>query len=286
MTWLFKFAALLPLSILRALGHAMGWLAWTFSGRHRRRHQAHWQQALASGRLGCSKAQADHLLRASIGQAGLLMAELPKIWTDPKALRQVKTKGLDVLTEALAAGHGAILLTPHLGAFEMAARVIAQATAFTVLYRPARQAWLQRLMETLRPTPGLVTAPATGAGVRTLFRALRSGEAIGLLPDQVPHSGEGVWAPFFGRPAYTMTLPVRLIQATAAPALWVLVRRSAGGWEMSIERWQLSDAFMKASVEDAVSEMNLALELEIAKAPEQYLWAYKRYKVPKGVSPP
>ena len=89
----------------------------------------------------------------------------------------------------------------------------------TVLYRPARKPWLRELVDTARSRPGLATAPATLAGVRQMIRALRRGEAVGLLPDQVPPEGLGVWAPFFGQPAYTMTLAARLVQQTGATLL-------------------------------------------------------------------
>ena len=88
-----------------------------------------------------------------------------------------------------------------------------------MLYRPARKAWLRELVDTSRTRPGLAVAPATLAGVRQMMRALRRGEAVGLLPDQVPPDGMGVWAPFFGRPAYTMTLAARLVQQTGAALL-------------------------------------------------------------------
>jgi KDO2-lipid IV(A) lauroyltransferase len=82
-----------------------------------------------------------------------------------------------------------------------------------VLYRPPKQAWLQPLIE-VRPRRG---EPAPGAGRprrrARLLKALKRHEAVGMLPDQVPGTGEGVWADFFGRPAYTMTLAARLTEA-------------------------------------------------------------------------
>ena len=96
------------------------------------------------------------------------------------------------------------LLTPHLGCFEICAQAYAERLAqygpITVLYRPAKQPWLREVMEaTARGARALATAPASLAGVRQMIRALRRGETVGLLPDQVPPSGQGVWAPFFGQ---------------------------------------------------------------------------------------
>ena len=86
----------------------------------------------------------------------------------------------------------------------------------TVLYRPSRKEGLGQVMEATRARPGLDTAPTTLAGVRQMIKALRAGRAVGLLPDQVPPEGMGQWTPFFGKPAYTMTLAARLALQTGA----------------------------------------------------------------------
>ena len=127
-----------------------------------------------------------------------------------------------------------LFLTPHMGSFEVTAQAYAERFAatlapVTVLFRPARKAALRRLVDGSRARPGLATAPATLAGVRQMIRALRRGEAVGLLPDQVPPEGMGVWAPFFGKPAYTMTLAARLIQQTGAVPLLIWGERLPRG---------------------------------------------------------
>ncbi|MFM8630756.1 MAG: hypothetical protein ACKODQ_04660, partial [Betaproteobacteria bacterium] len=156
----------------------------------------------------------------------------------------------------------------------------------TELYRPAKQIGLRRLMETLRPAPNLATAPANAAGVRRLLRALHQGQGIGMLPDQVPANGDGVWAPFFGRPAYTMVLPIRLARTTKAPIFWVRAIRTAPGWRMEFESWAPEPEIGAGTIEQAVLAMNHALEAQILWAPEQYLWPYNRYKIPRGVLTP
>ncbi len=112
----------------------------------------------------------------------------------------------------------------------------------TALYRPARQPWLRELEATARNRPGLLTAPASLAGVRQMIRALRQGQTVGLLPDQVPPDGMGVWAPFFGQPAYTMTLAARLVLQTGAVPLLLLVRAPAGCGRLARARVRLARA--------------------------------------------
>jgi KDO2-lipid IV(A) lauroyltransferase len=186
-----------------------------------------------------------------------------------------------------------VILTPHLGSFELAGQAIAERFGarqpMTVLYRPARQALLRELEETARARPGLATAPASLAGVRQLLKALKRGETIGVLPDQVPPQGQGVWAPFFGKPAYTMTLAARLAQQTGATVLTIWGDRLPRGAGYVVRVGELSapipgpeglddDAWQVA----AATAINRSMEALIRAHPAQYLWSYQRYKTPRG----
>lgn len=290
MILLFKLAARLPLWLARGIGLALGWLVWAMSPRYRQLTRENWAQASQSGRLGPlvgrSPSRAARLLRQSIGHAGLIAAELPKIWCDPKSATRMRITGMDAVKEAIGRGHGVVILTPHLGAFELSARAFSHHLPITVLYRPARQAALRQLMERLRPMPRMATAPANSAGVRQLLRALRNGEAVGMLPDQVPSNGEGIWADFFGRPAYTMTLPIRLAQNTGAAIVWALAIRTQQGWHLDLSLWDVDLQSEGVTMDMLIDQMNKALEAQVARAPEQYLWAYNRYKTPRGASQP
>ena len=277
---LFKCAAWLPLWLLRGIGLALGWLVWGASRRYRRVMRDNWQAALTSGRLSLGGRPAARIFRDAIGHAGLIATELPKIWCDPKAAQKMSVRGLEQVQALTRQGTPILFLTPHLGAFELSARKLAAYFPMTVLYRPARQAPLRRLMEALRPMRGLVTAPANASGVRQLLRALKNGQAVGMLPDQVPSQGDGVWADFFGKPAYTMTLPIRLAQATGAALVWVLAVRTQQGWHMDLSIWKLANEFSGLSLQEAAALMNEELMAQVSRAPEQYLWAYNRYKNP------
>jgi KDO2-lipid IV(A) lauroyltransferase len=175
----------------------------------------------------------------------------------------------------LQQGSGVILLTPHIGAFEVGVRAAARSVPVTVLYKPPRIAALRELVEAGRVTPGIVPVPGTAAGVRSMLRALRRGEAVGVLPDQVPTEGDGVWSPFFGRPAYTMTLPTRLAELTGAQVIvgWAQRLPRARGWVAHFE------PLAGAPSPDAI---NQAMESVIRRLPEQYFWGYNRYKTPHG----
>ena len=229
---LIRWLARRRLSTLHTWGDLLGWLAYAFSPTYRRRLRAH--AALA----GLNATQR----RGAVAQAGRMMAEMPWLWLRPQGQPLgglVRWQGAELIDAALARGRGLVLLTPHLGCFEVCAQAIAerfgQRTTLTAMYRPAKQPWLRTLEETARHRPGLATTPASLAGVRQMIRALRRGEAVGLLPDQVPPQGMGVWAPFFGQPAYTMTLAARLVQQTGATLLLIWAKRLPRGAGFAVQ---------------------------------------------------
>jgi Kdo2-lipid IVA lauroyltransferase/acyltransferase len=278
------------LGFLHALGAALGWAGYLLSGSYRQRLRANAALAGIDARAR----------RAAIAQAGCMVAELPRLWLRPasRALEPaVQWQNAELIDEALAAGRGLLVLTPHLGAFEVIAQAYAERFGarqpMTALYRPARQAWLRELEATARARPGLLTAPASLAGVRQLIRALRQGQTVGLLPDQVPPDGMGVWAPLFGQPAYTMTLASRLaLQTGAAPLPMICVRRPrSAGWLIKVHAMPeaLPDATAFGGDElahqtECAAVMNRTMEFLIRQCPEQYLWGYHRYKSPRSAN--
>jgi KDO2-lipid IV(A) lauroyltransferase len=275
------------LGFLHGLGAALGWAGYLLSAGYRQRLRAN--AALA----GIGPAER----RASVAHAGRMVAEMPRLWLRPAgvALAPVaEWQHAELIAHALAAGRGVVILTPHLGTFEVIAQAYAErfgaTQPVTVLYRPARQPWLRELEATARNRPALLTAPASLAGVRQMIRALRQGQAVGLLPDQVPPEGMGVWAPFFGRPAYTMTLAAKLALQTGAPILLTLGERlpAAAGWRIRV--FELPEPLppVAAFAGDEVAHqtecaavINRAMEFLIRECPAQYLWGYHRYKAPR-----
>jgi KDO2-lipid IV(A) lauroyltransferase len=128
-------------------------------------------------------------------------------------------------------------------------------------------------------------APANLSGVRMLVKALKGGQPVGVLPDQVPQEGEGVWAPFFGRNAYTMTLPAKLAQLGRADILLVYAERLPRGRGYAI-RFVPFEGSMEGDAATQAASINRAMEQLIALCPSQYFWSYNRYKKPQGVAAP
>jgi len=272
MILLFRVLSWLPLWLLHGIGWGLGWAVYALSPTYRRRFAANLQQAGFEGRQW----------RGAIGQAGQLVAELPRLWFGRPVALQWDGEGY--IEQALAQGRGIVFLTPHLGSFEVTAQAYAarygKLQPMTVLFRPSRQPRLRALVASARTRPGLQAAPTTLAGVKQLIKALRQGQSVGLLPDQVPPQGLGVWAPFFGRAAYTMTLSARLAQQTGAAVLVAWGERLPWGRGYRIHVRPLEIELPSDSVA-AASAINRAMEQVIAACPQQYLWGYARYKQPR-----
>ncbi len=272
MTALFRALSWLPLWFLHGVGWALGWVVFGVSSTYRQRFLANARQAGVRPR---------QFLRA-VGQAGQMVAELPRLWLGrPVAL---SWRGAHHIEAALAAGRGLVFLTPHLGCFEVTAQAYAlrfgHQQPMTVLFRPARQAWLRPLLEQARAREGMQAAPTTLSGVKQLLKALRQGQAVGLLPDQVPPQGLGVWAAFFGQAAYTMTLSARLVQQTGATVLLAWGERLSWGRGYVVHVTPMTLPLPELP-QAAAATINGAMEELILECPHQYLWAYARYKQPR-----
>jgi KDO2-lipid IV(A) lauroyltransferase len=192
------------------------------------------------------------------------------------AARVVEVSGWELVEAASRHGKGILYLTPHLGCFEITAQYLSTHAPITVLYRQPRQAWLQALIEAGRARPQLHLAAADLSGVRSLLKALRRGEAVGMLPDQAPKAGEGRWLDFFGKPAYTMTLAARLTESGAAVIMVWAERLPAGaGYHF---RLQEPTQPIRGSIEERAQQINHEIEQLVRQCPAQYLWGYNRYK--------
>ncbi len=277
MAFLLRVAAHFPLPLLHALGVVLGWIVYLGSGRYRKDLKQNLERAgLGDGRLR----------RSVVAETGKGLLELPAIWLRPQAaldrlVREVS--GWEYVEDAKKSGKGIIILTPHLGCWEMVGQYVSRRMPLTAMYSPPKVRALEALMLAGRNREKMKSVPADLGGVRAMLRALRRGEAIGMLPDQVPGPGEGEWVEFFGRQAYTMTLVGRLAEQTGAQALLCLAERLPWGRGY---RFMVEPLLAARPPESAVRALNRSLEQMILRCPKQYLWSYNRFKVPAGVNAP
>ncbi|MDO8299012.1 lysophospholipid acyltransferase family protein [Lacisediminimonas sp.] len=273
---LFRALSKLPLPVLHATGALLGRAAYALSPGYRRR-------------LNENIARAGHASHraAAIREAGKSVMELPFLWCAPpeQVLAKVTMENWEVARASIDSGRGALFLTPHLGCFEIIPQAVSTYVPVIVMYRPPRKKALRPLVEQARARARLALAPASMSGVRMLLRSLRAGGPVGLLPDQVPQQGEGVWAPFFGKDAYTMTLPGRLQQMTGCDVIITWAERLPHGRGYLVRFFRHEGPFGATPAEQAAT-INAAMEGLIAQCPAQYFWSYNRYKSPAGASVP
>ena len=281
MLWLFRFFSRWPLSVLHLLGAGLGWMVWLLSARYRVQFRANVAQA------GLPFEAA----RPAIAEAGRFVGELPKLWMRPRSqscLGNVRVEGRANAKQAFALGRGVIFFGPHCGSFELGPQALAELYGpITAIYRPARKAWLARLESFARDRQNLTVVPASLGGIRLMHKTLKANQAVAMLTDQVPPEGWGVWAPFFGKPAYTMTLAARLALQTGAALLPVSCERLPRGRGYFLKIWpavtglEAGEKGERADMLQVVTRINQAIQAIVLSQPGQYLWAYARYKTPR-----
>lgn len=272
-----RLLACLPLSWLQAGGRLIGLLIYCFPGRYRRRLQANARRA---------GFDSPAFFRRAAAESGAMILETPKIWwRTSQCLALTHSDQESVVQDALADGRGVLYLTPHLGCFEIAGRHLTRHGPLTAMFRPSRSPVLDAVIATARGMPNLHTVPTNRHGVREFVRALKRGEAVGMLPDQVPREGDGLWLPFFGDYALTVTLPARLALQTGVAVILSAGERLPWGRGWRIHYLRLPDP-LPQTPEALTLAINQAMETLIRRFPEQYLWSYNRYKQPDDAPPP
>jgi len=275
----FRLLARLPLRLLHLIGAVLGLLIYGLSASYR-----------AQLRRNLSLAFPDPTLTLRLeaaAQAGRAALETLQIFLQPHEqllplIREVQ--GWEAVEAAHAGGRGILFISPHLGSFEIFGPFFLGRVPVTALYRPHKSPALQSLIEAGRGRYATL-APADRRGVRILLAALKRRETVFLLPDQVPAQGEGQWQPFFGRPAYTMTLAARLTEMSQVQPFMVCGERLPGGAGFRLH-FLAPDPPLEGSTEARTLAINRNVENLVRRCPSQYLWGYNRYKVPSGVEPP
>jgi KDO2-lipid IV(A) lauroyltransferase len=269
-----KILSILPLKIIHLIGGLLG----KFFHLLKPDIQRTLINNITNSRIFPDSTENQKAIDENIREMGKFVVESLAIWgsSQQKTLRWIRqVNNFELIEAALQSNHGIIFLTPHIGAFELASIFYAATNPITVLYRPFRKKCLEKLIKNGRNKGYTNLVPTDKSGVKSLLLALKRGEAIGILPDQIASKGVGEWANFFNKPAYTMTLINKLSTKTKAAIIMAVVERlpNSQGFDIHLE---LIDP---CSIENATG-LNLALEKQIKKFPTQYMWNYDRYKQP------
>lgn len=273
----------MPLRLNQMFGSAIGHLLYWIPNSNRRVAKINLQQVYPD----LSTKEQSALLKANLIETAKATTELGPVWCwgSDKLLSLIKeVKGQVLIEEAVSKGRGVIFLTPHQGSWELIGPYLSALYPSTFLYRPPNVPSVEEFMVNARGRFGAKLAPTDARGVRLLMKALKGNEVTVILPDQDPGASGGIYAPFFNRPARTMTLVSKLIQKTDCVCLFVVMKRLPKAQGYVLHVLPADENLASVNADEATQTLNLGVEACIEIAPEQYLWSYKRYrKPPKGV---
>lgn len=279
-----RLLALLPLRTLHGVGAGFGRLRYRLGGRTVRTTAIN----LGIARPQLTGPAQTALLRQAMIENGKSGSEIVKVWGGgaQSALGLVReVRGEALLDAALAAGKGVIIAAPHLGCWELLNYWLCSKTPMAILYRPPRIAAIEGLLRKVRGALAPEQVRAEGSGVRTLYKRLAAGGTVGILPDQKPRAGDGVFAPFYGRDALTMVLLPRLAARTGATVLYAFAERLPRGEGFRIHVVPAPAGISDADSALACRALNQGVQDCVERAFAQYQWQYRRYSAVGLVNP-
>ena len=284
-----RFLSLLPLPLLRGIGGVAGAIAYRIPNRERENARVNIRMCFPT----LTEDERDQLLRATLKENAITLLEMPSVWYG-RTESWLKRLDMGTVPEEIRAlmsrGKGVVIAMPHLGNFEISAHFFGSIGKATGLYRPPRKEGLESVMLEGRNRPGQNRmVPTDRHGIKALYEALGKGELIVILPDQQPKTargGGGVFAPFFGVPALTMTLVNRFARKTGAPVYFISFVRTGGKPEYKVIGHLAGDAIADRDAVVAATELNAGVERLARQYPAQYQWPYRRFRAqPDGSNP-
>lgn len=280
-----RVAGKLPLSALHRLGALIGRCLWLANGRSRLVTERN--LALIESTSGVPATA--QRVRAVLAETGKSITEVARIWTgDPTDIVALvrNVHGAEILEAMQQSGRGLIVVAPHLGCWELLNYWLAARMSLSIVYRPPKRASLEPFLLRARGALDVEQVRAEGAGVRTIYKRLQAGGAVGILPDQQPRQGEGEFAPFFGVEALTMVLVSRLAQRTNANVLFAYAQRLPHGAGYDMHLRPAAESIADTDLRIACTALNSGVEDCVRSAFDQYQWSYKRYSLRPDKSVP
>ncbi|MGP9665692.1 lysophospholipid acyltransferase family protein [Halomonas sp. AOP22-C1-8] len=274
--WLWRRLSRWPLPRLWRFASTLGPLVYCFSRRERNVTDINLKVVYPA--LDQRKRRA--LAKQSLRHSTATMMELGYAWmAEPARVEAsiIEVHGRDKLDSARSQGQGVIVLAPHFGNWEVLNFWLSSHFPFTAMYEPPKITNLEPIIRHGRERMGAQLVPTNPRGVAALLKALKRSEAIGILPDQEPDWGSGVFAPFYSRDAYTATLLPKLVARTQARVVTgVALRLPRRGF--AIHFLDADERVYSADETVSASGVNASVEASIALEPAQYQWEYKRYR--------
>jgi KDO2-lipid IV(A) lauroyltransferase len=267
----------LPNPLTHAIGRFFGWLSYQLSAR--KRHIILTNLSIAFPEMPLVKKL--KLAKQSAIQAGMLLSEFPDAWlaSRQKIEQQIiEVENAELATEIQANKLPLVVIAPHIGNWEFLVQWVQLNYSMIGLYSPSKIPQVDRLIYDARKKFGCKPYSTDSKGIMQLLRGLKQGGFMMMLPDQVPRENAGIYTPFFGQPAYTMTLLHKLVKKSQAKVLFAscIRRQDKMGFDIAFETAHFDAAESDVAVFN--QNMNRQIEAIICRHPEQYVWDYKRFR--------
>ena len=264
----------LPLAVQRQIGALAGRLAHASNRREAKVARRNLELIAPELSVAQREMRVGEILRAT----GSNVLETLRVWTHSreanlKLVRRVH--GEELLTRTLAEGRGLIIAAPHYGNWELLIEYLASHAPFSLVYRVPEKPAGDVFLRLARGGANVQLVPAESNAMRPLWKALKAGEIVGITPDQQPKFGGGEFAPFFGKPALTLSLIPRLAERSGAPVLFAFAEPGPGGFDIHFE--EAPGKLASADLLEATAAMNQRVEAIARRDLRQYQWTYKRY---------
>jgi KDO2-lipid IV(A) lauroyltransferase len=276
-----RFMALWPLSALRALGFALGWVLWHLA--HKRRHIAQTNLQLCFPEKTAEDIR--QIARDHFIYFAQSLLDRTWLWHAPLALVACRLhwSGSEQAFAQLNASSPRLVFAPHFVGLDAGglALIMRLTSPASFIFVPQRNALLEQWVNEGRQRAGNVKAYFRHEGVKQMISGLRQGELLHLSPDMDFGPQESEFVPFMGVMAATVPSLSRFARLGRAPVLMMVTRMTPQGYTL-----ELSDAWDDFPTDDVMADtqrMNNELEAAIRRSPAQYYWVHKRFKTrPEG----
>ena len=273
---LIQIAARIPWRVASALAHLSVWIMWLSNRRARPITTVNIEICFPD----ITRERQQSLIKASLYETSMNVFDMARCWVRSRADlegRISRVEGLEHLDETVSAGHGTLVLLPHLGSWEIVSLYLSSRYRITALYREPRTTVFADFVLRQRERQGVRLMPIGTAGLRAVLQALRANDMAYLFPDQVPPRNSGQFAPFFGEATLTMTLGSKLLRRSGARAVCAYCKRLPGGRYELVFR-PVDEAIYDTDLATSLVGLNRSVEACVRECPEQYQWEYRRFK--------
>lgn len=264
----------LPLVAQIRIGRVIGRLAFIFARRDRR---------IAAINIGLCLPELDvearwRLVKRHFESLGCTLFETGMVWwaSAARLKSMISFDGVQHLEGALAKGRGALLLSAHFTPLEMGARALTLLGPTSIMYLKPENPLLAELSRRGRARHTVQAIPSEQ--IRDLLQNLKDGLPVWYAPDQRFLDKNSALVPLFGHPAASNVATSRLAKISGAVVLPFFPMRRADGRGYVMHIHPPFDNFPSDDPVADTQRFHALIEAQVRRCPEQYLWAYKRFK--------